>query len=79
MPLHTDRLYETQLGKLRVSALEMGGLVEQQIAQAIRALVTADEPLARATIARSGSASRPPMPIRSWPARRRSSRCTSRP
>jgi phosphate transport system protein len=58
MPLHTDRIYETQLGKLRISVLEMGGLVEQQIAQAIRALVTADEPLARATIARDHTVNR---------------------
>ena len=58
MPLHTDRSYETQLGKLRTSVLEMGGLVEQQIAQAIRALVTADEPLARTTIARDHTVNR---------------------
>ena len=58
MPLHTDRAYETQLGKLRISVLEMGGLVEQQIAQAIRALVTSDEHLARATIARDHTVNR---------------------
>lgn len=52
MPLHTDRAYENQLGKLRASVLEMGGLVEGQIAQAVRALTERDEPLARATIER---------------------------
>ena len=52
MRLHTDRTYELQLEKLRASVLEMGGLVEDQIAQAMRALTTRDRELARATIAR---------------------------
>ena len=52
MRLHTDRTYELQLEKLRASVLEMGGLVEDQIAQAMRALTTRDRDLARATIAR---------------------------
>ncbi|TMA63952.1 MAG: phosphate signaling complex protein PhoU [Deltaproteobacteria bacterium] len=52
MRLHTDRTYELQLEKLRASVLEMGGLVEDQIAQAMRALTTRDQELARATIER---------------------------
>lgn len=52
MPLHTDRAYESQLGRLRTAVLEMGGLVEDQIANGIRALTTRDEPLARQTIER---------------------------
>ena len=52
MRLHTDRTYELQLEKLRSSVLEMGGLVEDQIAQAMRALTTRDNDLARATIER---------------------------
>src|SRR5256886_4633529 len=52
MPIHTDRTYELQLEKLRSSVLEMGGLVEDQIAQAMRALTTRDRDLAQATIAR---------------------------
>jgi phosphate transport system protein len=50
MPLHTDRTYEQQLGQLRTSVLEMGGLVEEQIGQAVRALVQRDLALARTTI-----------------------------
>jgi len=52
MPIHTDRTYELQLEKLRASVLEMGGLVEDQIAQAMRALTARDQTLARATIER---------------------------
>ena len=51
-PLHTDRTYEQQLGQLRTAVLEMGGLVEDQIGQAVRALVDRDRALARATIDR---------------------------
>jgi phosphate transport system protein len=57
-PLHTDRTYEEQLGQLRTAILEMGGLVEDQIAQAIRALVERDEALARATVARDPTVNR---------------------
>ena len=39
MALHTDRRYEEELSHLRTAILEMGGLVEDQIAMAIRALV----------------------------------------
>jgi phosphate transport system protein len=57
-PLHTDRLFESQLTKLRSTLLEMGGLVEDQIAQAIRALTERDEALARATVARDHTVNR---------------------
>jgi len=58
MPQHTDRVYESMLGKLRTSVLEMGGLVEDQIAQAVRALVDRNEALARATIERDHTVNR---------------------
>ncbi len=57
-PLHTDRLYENQLAKLRATILEMGGLVEDQITQAIKALVERDATLARATVARDHTVNR---------------------
>ena len=57
-PLHTDRLYENQLAKLRSTVLEMGGLVEDQIAQAVRALIDRDQALARATVARDHTVNR---------------------
>ena len=58
MPQHTDRAYEQQLSKLRASVLEMGGLVEDQIAQAVRALTEHDGALARATIERDHTVNR---------------------
>jgi phosphate transport system protein len=58
MPQHTDRVYESQLGKLRSYVLEMGGLVEDQIAQAVRALVERDVALAQATIDRDPTVNR---------------------
>lgn len=58
MRAHTDRLYEQQLGKLRASVLEMGGLVEDQIGQAVSALVERNDDLARATIARDHTVNR---------------------
>ena len=58
MPLHTDRTYETQLGKLRSCLLEMGGLVEDQIIQAIRSLTERDPVLARATVERDHTVNR---------------------
>src|SRR5207249_2837062 len=57
-PTHTDRSYEQQLGELRTAVLEMGGLVEQQIAQAVKALVSRDLALARATIERDHTVNR---------------------
>ncbi len=58
MPIHTDRTYEEQLGRLRTSVLEMGGLVEDQIGKAIRSLVDRNEELARTTIARDHTVNR---------------------
>jgi len=58
MPVHTDRTYDQQLGQLRTAVLEMGGLVEEQIGQAIRALIGRDAALARATIARDDTVNR---------------------
>ena len=58
MPLHTDRAYEEQLGQLRTAVLEMGGLVEEQIGQAVRALIQRDEALAHATIERDHTVNR---------------------
>ena len=58
MPQHTDRAYEQQLSKLRASVLEMGGLVEDQIAQAVRALTEHGGALARVTIERDHTVNR---------------------
>ena len=58
MPLHTDKTYEEELTRLRTHILEMGGLVEDQIAQAIRALTERDEALARATMERDHTVNR---------------------
>jgi phosphate transport system protein len=58
MPQHTDRGFEQQLSDLRASVLEMGGLVEDQIAQAVRALTDRDEALAHATIERDHTVNR---------------------
>jgi phosphate transport system protein len=58
MPLHTDRAYESQLAKLRSYVLEMGGLVEDQIAQAVRALIERDVALARTTMERDHTVNR---------------------
>src|SRR5439155_997093 len=46
------------LGQLRTAVLEMGGLVEEQIGQAVRALIQRDEALARATIERDHTVNR---------------------
>jgi len=58
MPLHTDRAYEGQLSKLRSCVLEMGGLVEDQIAQSIRCLSERDRALAGVTIERDHTVNR---------------------
>lgn len=58
MPQHTDRAYEQQLGALRSTLLEMGGLVENQIAQAVRALVERDVGGAQAVIGRDHTVNR---------------------
>jgi phosphate transport system protein len=58
MPQHTDKTFEDELARLRGAILEMGGLVEEQIAQALRALVERDEPTARAVIERDHTVNR---------------------
>jgi phosphate transport system protein len=50
MPQHTDRHFEESLEQLQGLLLRMGGLVERQIAQAIRSLVERDSNLARQVI-----------------------------
>jgi phosphate transport system protein len=52
MTVHTDRHFEGELQTLQQLLLRMGGLVEQQIARAIEALVERDSDLARDVIAR---------------------------
>jgi len=47
---HTDRHYDAELKDLHMKILEMGGFVEKQIANAIRALVNRDDDVARTTI-----------------------------
>lgn len=55
---HTDRRYEEELSALHHHILEMGGLVEKQIANAVAALVNRDANLARQTIARDHTVNR---------------------
>ncbi len=52
MPLHTDRQYEEELQQLRAKVLEMGGLVEKQIGDAITSLTERNSELAQETIER---------------------------
>ncbi len=52
MPLHTDRQYEEELQQLRAKVLEMGGLVEQQIGNAMTSLTQRNSELAEQTITR---------------------------
>lgn len=49
---HLDQQYEAELRDLRDRVLEMGGLVEKQIAAAVRALVDRDDAAARTVIDR---------------------------
>ncbi len=46
MPEHTYKQYDAELESVRAKVLQMGGLVEQQIVQALDALVNADPNLA---------------------------------
>ena len=55
---HTDPHYEAELNELHMKVLEMGGLVEKQIVQAVAALVQRDDELARTTIDRDHSVNR---------------------
>ncbi len=52
MPLHTDRQYEEDLQQLRARVLEMGGLVEKQITDAMISLVDRNSALAQEVIGR---------------------------
>ena len=58
MTTHTDRQYEEELQDLRRRILEMGGLVEKQIANAVRALITRDRALAEETISKDHAVNR---------------------
>jgi len=49
---HTDRHYEAELKGLHVKILEMGGLVEKQIADAVTAMINRDDEQARLIIER---------------------------
>lgn len=55
---HTDRHFDEELRQLHHKLLEMGGLVEKQIASATEALVQRDDSLARATIERDHTVNR---------------------
>jgi phosphate transport system protein len=48
--LHTDRLYEGELRKIREMILMMGAKVEEMLSQAMRALVERDSELAERTL-----------------------------
>jgi phosphate transport system protein len=52
MPLHTDRQYEDELQQLRARVLEMGGLVERQISDAMISLVDRNSTIAQEVIGR---------------------------
>lgn len=56
--LHTDRRYEAELKNLHVTILEMGGLVEKQIASAVGALINRDDEQARQIIERDHTINR---------------------
>jgi phosphate transport system protein len=58
MPQHTDKAYEEELVRLRNHVLEMGGLVEEQIRQATRALTERDPALARSVMERDHTVNR---------------------
>ena len=51
-PLHTDRQYEEELQQLRAKILEMGGLVEKQIKDAMTALIGRNSTQAQEVISR---------------------------
>jgi len=58
MSQHTDRAYETALEQLRSGVLEMGGLVEDQIVKAVRALIERNDELAQETVDRDHTVNR---------------------
>lgn len=55
---HIDRHYDEELQELRHLVLEMGGFVEKQIADAMRALVDRDDEFARLIIERDKTVNR---------------------
>lgn len=55
---HIDRHYDEELQELRHHLLEMGGFVEKQIADAVRALVDRDDEFARLVIERDRTVNR---------------------
>jgi phosphate transport system protein len=55
---HIDRQYEEELAELRHRILEMGGLVERQIADAVQALIGNDATLAEATVRKDHAVNR---------------------
>jgi phosphate transport system protein len=55
---HIDRHYDDELRELQHKVLEMGGFVEKQIADAVKALVTRDSEAARLTIDRDKTVNR---------------------
>lgn len=52
MPVHTDSQFEEELQQLRAKVLEMGGLVEKQIGDAVTCLIERDSIKARDVINR---------------------------
>ncbi len=58
MRAHIDRHYDEELQELRHMVLEMGGFVEKQVADAMRALVERDEEFARLIIERDKTVNR---------------------
>jgi len=55
---HTDKRYEEELKKLREEILYMGGLIEDQIQKAVKALVDRDSELAEIIIERDHEVNR---------------------
>jgi phosphate transport system protein len=55
MPEHTVRSYEEELRRLRDMIVRMGGLAEQQVADATSALVRRDTDLAAEVVQRPSS------------------------
>ena len=63
MTLHTDRTYEAELTALRDRLVDMAGLVELMVVDAVRALTQRDADLARATILHDRRVNRAEMEI----------------
>jgi phosphate transport system protein len=55
---HTDQHYEAELQKLHTAILQMGGLVERQISEAVTALVERSDEKARQTIEKDHTVNR---------------------